>query len=294
MIRRHVCLCFALAFLLHGSIAAQQHEALQYGAPDTGGMIEYGTFVMSYDGRFRSARWVAEKLTKQSLVKNVDRSDDFRPDRRVPSEFRAELSDYRRSGFDRGHLAPSGDHVLNADANSSTFFLTNMSPQVGVGFNRDYWRRLEDTIRQQALADSTKELFVFTGPLFMPKDAPRQGNATGTFREADEAEAADAGGANDEPLTVTYRLIGGNHLPVPTHYFKAILVVPVSAERSVKMFTYVLPNEKIDRARELSDYARSVDYVEHWAGFDLWSELPDDVEAFKEGTDWRPAGPLVE
>jgi len=262
---------------------------MKYGAPDTGHVIDYGTFIMSYDGRLCSARWVAEKLTKESLVKNVDRRNDFRPDRRVPSEFRAELSDYRGSGFDRGHLAPSGDHVLSREINSTTFFLTNMSPQVGVGFNRDYWRRLETTIRDHALDEAVKELYVFTGPLFMPKNAPRQGQESGEFGDNEDEESVEG---DETQLTVTYKLIGGNHVPVPTHHFKAVLVVPTDTERSVKLYTFVLPNEKIEKTTSLDEFVRSTDFLEHWGGFDLWSELPDDVEAFKEGTAWRGWGEL--
>ena len=125
-----------------------------------------------------------------------------------------------------------------------------------------------------ALDDTVKELYVFTGPLFMPANAPRKGQATGTYDD-------------DTKLTVTYKLIGGNHVPVPTHYFKAIAVVPVDTARSVKLYTFVLPNEKITPATDINDFSRSVDFLEYWAGFDLWSELPNEIEDYKEGTAWR-------
>ena len=70
----------ALACLANAVFAQDVHEALKHGAPDTGHIVDYGTYIMSYDGRLRSARWVAEKLTKESLVKTVDRKNDFRPD----------------------------------------------------------------------------------------------------------------------------------------------------------------------------------------------------------------------
>jgi len=263
-----------------------EHEALKYGTPNTGYLIDYGTYVMSYDGRLRSAQWVAEKLTKASLSGTVERSNDFRPDRGIPGEFRSELSDYYKSGYDRGHLAPAGDHRLSSSDNSKTFFLTNMSPQIGVGFNRSYWKRLETSVRARVLQPSVKELYVFSGPLFMPDNAPRQGQETGTYDGDEDAESGD------EPLTVTYRYIGGNHVPVPTHYFKAILIVPADEERSVQLYTFVLPNRKIDKDTDIDTFARSVDYLEHWAGFDLWSELDDETEAFKEGTAWGNWGPL--
>ena len=274
---------------LAASDPAQDQEALKFGMPDTGHIIDYGRHVISYDGRLRSARWVAEKLTEESLKKNVKRKDSFRPDRRIPSEFRAELSDYRRSGFDRGHLAPSGNHLLSREVNSATFFLTNMSPQVGSGFNRGYWKRLEESIRERAKREAVRELYVFTGPLFMPDNAPRQGRETGVLDDGDDESDEDS---HAEPLRVTYRYIGGNHIPVPTHYFKAILVVPSDSGHSVKLYTFILPNRAIDSDTDLKTFARSVDYLEHWAGFDLWSELEDEVEDFKEDTAWGNWGAL--
>lgn len=280
----------ALIVVVLASVPAsgQHHEALRYGAPDTGHIIDYGTYLMSHDGRLRSARWVAERLTKESLTKHVERKDEFKPDRRIPSEFRAELSDYKSSGFDRGHQAPSENHVRSREINSATFFLTNMSPQVGTGFNQQYWKYLEITIRKHALSGDVQELYVFTGPLIMPAKAPQQGYVTGQYgKEEDEEEDGE------EPLTVQYRYIGGNHIPVPTHYFKAVLVVPADQQRSVKLYTFILPNESIDSSTPLETFARSVDYLEHWAGFDLWSELPDDEEDYKESMAWEPWGPLL-
>lgn len=56
----------ALALALPAMLASAAHPALKYGAPDTGSIIEHGKYVLSHDGRLRSARWVAEVLTKQS------------------------------------------------------------------------------------------------------------------------------------------------------------------------------------------------------------------------------------
>ena len=48
-----------------------------------------------------------------------------------------------------------------------SFLMTNMSPQVGVGFNRGYWARLEGFMRY--LAGQYDAIYVITGPLFLPK-----------------------------------------------------------------------------------------------------------------------------
>jgi endonuclease G len=79
-------------------------------------------------------------LTKEKLAKNGDtdrKHSTFQEDTSVPIGFRARLADYLRSGFDRGHMAPAADAKFSQAAMDETFILTNISPQVGQGFNRD-------------------------------------------------------------------------------------------------------------------------------------------------------------
>ncbi len=84
----------------------------------------------------------------------------------------------RGSGFDRGHLANAANQRWSQAAMQDTFFLSNMSPQVaqllstdcqvGKGFNRDIWNRLEQWVRG---LDEYARVTVMTGPLFMPRTA---------------------------------------------------------------------------------------------------------------------------
>lgn len=80
---------------------------------------------------------------------------------------RSENADYKRSGYDRGHLAAAGNHKVEQKHMEQTFFLSNMAPQVGVGFNRDSWNRLEKHVRK--LTNVYKDVYVCTGPLYLPK-----------------------------------------------------------------------------------------------------------------------------
>lgn len=73
----------------------------------------------------------------------MHRHDHFLEDPSEPPIFRARLSDYRGSGYDRGHMAAAADMKHSQQAMDSTFLLSNMCPQVGAGFNRDYWARFE-------------------------------------------------------------------------------------------------------------------------------------------------------
>ena len=47
-----------------------------------------------------------------------------------------------------------------------SFLLTNMAPQVGIGFNRNIWKQLETDVGGWILCGGRKELYVVTGPVF--------------------------------------------------------------------------------------------------------------------------------
>lgn len=64
-------------------------------------------------------------------------------------------------------LIPVGDMTGSQQAMNESFLMTNISPQVGVGFNRGYWARVEGFVRH--LAGQYDSVYVVTGPLFLPK-----------------------------------------------------------------------------------------------------------------------------
>ena len=167
-------------------------------------------YVASYDRTLRQPRWVLEILTPADLTSGgkaagVTRARSrFGEDESVPAPFRARLEDYRGSGYDRGHLAPAGDHTANQARMDGTFALSNISPQVGAGFNRDYWCRLEMLLRGMAQSPDFAQVRVVTGPLWLPARDPATGKRY-----------------------VRHEVIGkGPHggVAVPTHFFKAVLV----------------------------------------------------------------------
>lgn len=64
-------------------------------------------------------------------------------------------------------MAPAGNHRRTQTAIDQTFYLTNMSPQVGKGFNRDKWNDVEKHVRK--LARKNPNVYIVTGPLYLPK-----------------------------------------------------------------------------------------------------------------------------
>jgi endonuclease G len=108
--------------------------------------------------------WSAEHPTAASLAaaRDTAREGTFHPDDRLPRADQAQLRDYRSSGYDRGHMTPSGD-MPDAQAQQQSFSLANIVPQIGV-LNRGIWERIESAVRDLAVREG--ELYVVTGPAF--------------------------------------------------------------------------------------------------------------------------------
>jgi endonuclease G, mitochondrial len=120
-------------------------------------------YILAHNSRTKVADWVMESLEPAQLTGTARRSS-FHPDPELAIGARAELADYRGSGYDRGHLAPAGDMKRDQRAMDESFFLSNMAPQVGPGFNRLVWRQLEEKIR--GWTNERQHLIVITGPVY--------------------------------------------------------------------------------------------------------------------------------
>lgn len=125
----------------------------------------FHAFVVMHSGTTRTPLYVAEHLTRVSVeaARALDTRDNrFHPEQRLPVIERSELADYKGSGLDRGHMAPSGDMGDPADDHDS-FSLANMVPQ-DAQLNRGGWADLEGYVRN--LAGTLGEAYVVTGPAF--------------------------------------------------------------------------------------------------------------------------------
>src|SRR5262249_50752973 len=102
-------------------------------------------------------------LTGQHALGCARRKDKFRPDPDLPPGVRAELSDYRASGYDRGHMAPNGDFSYDEDAAEQSFYLSNMLPQLHT-VNAGNWEDLEKVVR--AWSVERGDMLVMAGRIF--------------------------------------------------------------------------------------------------------------------------------
>ena len=124
----------------------------------------FSAYAVLHSGLTRTPLWSAEHLTRErvSLARGMDRVNNFHPDASLPATERAELSDYLRSGYDRGHMSPSGD-MPDARSQDESFTLANMIPQ-NPDNNRHLWADIESAVRN--LAARSGEVYVVTGPVF--------------------------------------------------------------------------------------------------------------------------------
>lgn len=108
---------------------------------------------------------VVEKLDSRMLsaASGEERTNEFYADPRLARGSRAELEDYRSSGFDRGHLASAADQP-DQQSMIQSFALSNMVPQDPVN-NRKVWSKVESDVRKFARR-ARGDVFVFSGPVF--------------------------------------------------------------------------------------------------------------------------------
>lgn len=134
----------------------------------------YGVFGVMHSGITRTPLWSAEHLTADNLAaaKTLSRENSFHAEPRLPARARAELSDYARSGYDRGHMAPNGD-MPDRSSQRESFTLANMVPQDGEN-NRHLWAGIEGVVRKLAVREG--DLYVVTGPAFLGANLQKIGN----------------------------------------------------------------------------------------------------------------------
>jgi len=145
------------------------------------------SYVVSYNKEIKCPNWVFWELTSAHADGDIKRPDyAFHEDLDVPAP-RAELGDYKHSGYDRGHMCPAGDNKWDNDAMYESFLMTNMCPQ-NQNLNSGLWNQIEIQCRQWA--KKYGRIFIVCGPIFMNRE---------------------------------HKTIGANHVFVPEAFFKVVV-----------------------------------------------------------------------
>ena len=106
----------------------------------------FSAFAVLHSGKSHTPIYVAERLNREVLLeaRHNQRTNKFYAEDRLPRAERAELEDYHRSGFDRGHMAPAGD-MATPESMAQSFSLANMVPQYPIN-NRKALRPIKEQI----------------------------------------------------------------------------------------------------------------------------------------------------
>lgn len=125
----------------------------------------FSSFAILHSGKVKTPVFVAQRLNRQMLAqaRHIERTDRFYAEARLPAAERAELDDYRNSGYSRGHMAPAGD-MHNAQAMAQSFSLVNMVPQ-DQRQNSGPWIKIEADTRKYIMR-AKGDVYVFTGPVY--------------------------------------------------------------------------------------------------------------------------------
>tara|TARA_B100000513_G_scaffold137469_1_gene62223 strand:- start:1265 stop:2065 length:801 start_codon:yes stop_codon:yes gene_type:complete len=126
-----------------------------------GQLVHHNSYSLSYSEKHEQAYWVYYFLTSEMINGTVSRKNNFRIDEKI-SQGSATLSDYKGSGFDRGHLAPAADMKNSSISMSESFLFSNISPQAP-SFNRGIWKKLESLIRDWVISEGN--MHIVTGPI---------------------------------------------------------------------------------------------------------------------------------
>ena len=198
------CLIFEVSCRVPVPVDESGYDNLTLGIPgpaDT--IIDRPGYALGYDELHEQAAWVICRLTAEELRTKVSsRSDDFRADPDIPTGS-AMPADYKKSGFDRGHMAPAADMAHSARTMSDSFYMSNICPQ-RPECNRKIWKNLENQVRKFALAE--QDVYIVAGPIF---------------------------------LKTPLRTIGANKVAVPDAFYKIIY----DQTPPQKMLAFIVPND---------------------------------------------------
>jgi DNA/RNA endonuclease G (NUC1) len=207
-------------------------------------------YTLSYNRSKATPNWVAWRLDS-SWIGSTQRQDDYRPDPALPAGwYQVQDADYSGSGYDRGHMCPSGDRTNSVANNSATFLMTNFVPQLSAN-NQGPWEDFESYCR--TLASQGNELYIFDGP------------------------------------SGTQGTIAGGKIVVPQYTWKVVLVLPNGSDdlhrisKGTRVFGVIIPNfAPVDINAPWRNFRVTVNQVEYLSGYDFFNQIPKNTQEIIE------------
>ena len=177
----------------------------QYFLPTstTNQVIHHQNYSLSYSEKHEQAEWVAYELKASDLSSTNYKRPYFEIDNAVKTKA-AHWRNYKKSGYDKGHLCPAADRRFTKAAHDETFLTSNISPQEH-RFNAGVWNRLEQKVRYWAKKNDG--VFVITGGV----------------------------------LENNLKTIGSEAVAVPNRFYKVILD---KTNGKIKMLAFLMPHKE--------------------------------------------------
>jgi endonuclease G len=205
-------------------------------------------YVVSYNSARKGPNWVSWELDSGDLG-SAARQNNYRSDSTLPSAMpQATPGDYSGSGWDRGHMCPSGDRTSSTTANGQTFYLSNMLPQASHN-NAGPWEKLETY--ERTLASSGKAVMIVAGGVY--GSSPRK--------------------------------IGAG-VAVPDSTWKVLVVLDHTADGAAqvrpttRVIAVLMPNDdaRISTSDSWQQYRVSVRALESATHFDFLADVPRSIQ----------------
>lgn len=211
-------------------------------------LIQRAQYALSYHRDNGIPNWVSWHL-EASDIGSTPRGD-FHTDTTLPSGwYRVATGDYTGSGYDRGHMTPSGDRTASSADNYATFYMTNIIPQAPDN-NQGPWNALEEYCR--SLANSGNELYIISG------------------------------GAGSKGT------IASGKVRIPNSTWKVIVVLPQGSSdlsrvsTSTRVIAVNMPNQQGIRSVSWKSYRVSVDQIESLTGYNFLSNVSSSIQSVIE------------
>ncbi|QWE02908.1 DNA/RNA non-specific endonuclease [Polynucleobacter sp. JS-JIR-II-b4] len=166
---RHLLALVAVSVSLNAQAAFEECKDLFPAqqiptSPQVGRDLCFDSFAIYYSPQDKKPIYAVEKLSREQLsATHPRRSNQFYEEARLPFSERALLSDYRGSGFDRGHNAPAGD-MSNERSMAQSFSLANMMPQARQN-NQGIWAKNIEEPTRAYVKRAAGDIYVFTGSI---------------------------------------------------------------------------------------------------------------------------------
>ena len=213
-------------------------------------LIQRPVEAMDYSDHLGQPNWASWDLTSGD-VGSSGRSPNFYTDTNLPPDFYWVPGDptnpFSGSGYDRGHMCPSGDRTINSTYNDMVFFMSNIIPQASLQ-NQNIWANFENYCRQTLLPGG-KELLILCGPSLF-----------------------------------TTNKLDSNHVTIPGYTWKIVVVVPGgtgTATNRISPTTQVIalriPNTDAVAYDAWQNYRTNVVAIEADTGFSFLTALPPNL-----------------